>query len=253
MSGTRIPVGIEEYHNYITSSNNLLLQPSPAPLTVTNWVRYNWLSSEQTAWASFAARDAVLWLLWNDKAQRPPNVTKQYYQLIQDTHDFDKDNHSLDRIAAGHPSLMNIHDYTTFNIQHNIPVPNKGLPTERQTATTRTVYYSSLALGNGDMKFACRSDIAAERAHILKGYEVEIFYLILANADVSTTPPTPADLVPTSVVALTQHTTSTHAHFTLHLGGDASNHRMAVSMRWKHKTNPALNGPLSPIQMLVIN
>ena len=251
MSGTRIPVPIVEYCTYMVVTDAYLLA-TPIGGTQQNYIRMNILPAEQTQWHGFATQAAALKLQWDAKTGNMTYLRDQIHLLRQQTHDYDKANHLLGRIANQSPTLALATDFTTFHIQENQPVVGTGLPTARKAATTKVPIFKGTSMGNGKMKFVCRVSETSKRAGKLKNYDEEVFYIILANADTTTTPVTPLQPVPTSTSGLTQHITETHAHFILDLGEDAVNHRIAVSIQWKHKTNPALDGSKSPIQVFTI-
>ncbi|MHB8261219.1 MAG: hypothetical protein ACYDEC_14440, partial [Bacteroidia bacterium] len=79
-----------------------------------------------------------------------------------------------------------------------------------------------------------------KRSHLLKGYHVEIFYIITGQKD-----PMPG------IKDLTEHETFSKSHFILNLLGN-SGMKLHIAMRWRHKTNPALNGGLDAIQSITI-
>jgi hypothetical protein len=104
------------------------------------------------------------------------------------------------------------------------------------------VWFIMKALGAGIMKYEAKADQSSKRAGKLPGYNLGIVYLVL-NA---------GDAVPATVDLLTQETSSSKAANTLNIGAGNSGKRIAVSMYWKHKTNPALDGPKSSIQVVLI-
>lgn len=239
METRRIPRNLNKFITYMKLTVAYLLKASPAPFTNLNWQRLNWLLDELTAWQDFLT--AIL-PFDVDKKHRTPAMNAAAMDIINKTHQYDKDNHLLDRVASTSPKVSNIDDYTTFNIKHSNPAQGGSMPTQKHTATESIVWFIIKALGSGIMKFQARADKSSKRAHKLKGYDVGIDYSVL----------NPADAVPATVDLLTQHTSSTKAVNTLHLGAGASGKRLAVSMYWKHKTNPALDGPKSAIVVVLI-
>lgn len=251
MSDSHVPTSIEKFLLYMKTTDDYLLQ-GIAPNQV--WNRFNWLPDEQAQWHTYAVKAAAYAIDWHSKLVNMTTLRGNIHQLMQDVRDFIHKTHVLERISAQSPTLAVLMDFIVFNIIHNRPVPNTGLPIDRKAATKKHVEYGCVALGGGDMKFICRVEGSkSKHAAKLRNYNIETYYKVLGNADTTTTPPTPAEPVPTSVTELKQHITNTHAHFILHLGGDTANHRLATSMQWKHKTNPALDGPLSPIMVFAIS
>jgi hypothetical protein len=235
----RISRSIPKYITYMQNTNAYLLKPSPAPFTNLNWQRIGWLSTELTSWQGFLA-DILPFNV--DKQHRTPTITLAANQVIDNTRDYDKVNHVLDRISAASPTQTNLDDFTTFGIKHNIPVSGSGLPTARRTATTNLVWSIVKGVGGGVIHFEVRADKSSKRACKLKGFDVGIVYLIL-NA---------TDVVPTTTDLLTVNISSSKANHTFQLPENTVGKRIAISFYWKHKTNPALNGPKSTIQVVIV-
>ncbi|MHB8259961.1 MAG: hypothetical protein ACYDCN_12175 [Bacteroidia bacterium] len=133
-------------------------------------------------------------------------------------------------------------DYTVFGIKRNAPKAAGSMPVERLVATLNIVTFMMLGIGGGIMHYLARANKASKRAHILKGYKLAILYLILNEGDA----------VPTDVTKLIKYTTSTRANNKLPVGAENSRKRIAVAMYWEHKTKKTLDGPPSPIQVIVI-
>jgi hypothetical protein len=239
MSAQRVPRSIPKFILYMQVTVAYLLKASPAPFTNLNWQRLGWLNSELSAWQGFLT--AIL--PYNiDIKHRTPTMTAAAKVIVNSARAYDKTNHLVDRTAASSPTLTNMDDYTTFTIKHSNPAQGGSLPTRRQTATENMVWFILKALGAGVMKYAARADKSNKRAGKLHGYNVGIVYLILHQTDV----------VPATVDLLTQATDSTKAANILLLGANKAGKRIAISMYWKHKTNPNLDGPKSPIQVVYI-
>lgn len=239
MATQRVPKSIPKFILYMQTTVAYLLKASPAPFTNLNWQRLGWLNAEVTAWQAFL--NAVL--PYNvDKKHRTPTMTSAANVIITNTRAYDKTNHMIDRTAAQSPTVTNIDDYTTFNIKHSNPAQSGSMPTARHTATENIVWFILKALGGGIMKFEARADKSSKSASKLPGFDVGIVYLILNQTDA----------IPTTVDLLTQNTSSSKAANTLHLAANTSGKRIAISMYWKHKTNPNLDGPKSPIQVVLI-
>ena len=60
------------------------------------------------------------------------------------------------------------------------------------------------------------------------------------------------DAIPTTPDMLTTTTVSTKANNILDLPLNAISKRVAMSFYWKHRTNPALDGPKSSIIIVII-
>jgi hypothetical protein len=240
MANERVPKSITAFIAYMQITVAYLLKASPAPFTNLNWQRLGWLSAELAAWQNFLAEV----LPYNvDKKHRTPSMTAAIKAIIDSARAYDKANHMIDRTAAASPTVTNIDDYTTFNIRHSNPALGGSLPTARRTATENIVWFILKAIGGGAMKYEARADKSSKRASKLKGYDLGIMYLILNTTDA----------IPTTVDLLTQLTSSSKAANILHLAANTAGKRIAISMYWKHKTNPALNGPPSAIQVVQIS
>ena len=249
MSETQISSSIQPFFIYMKNTDAYLLQ-GIAPNQV--WNRFNWLSQEQTDWHNFAVQAAAYKVDYDAKLVNMTNLRGKIHKLIQQVRNYAHQNHNVERIATQAPSLAVLEDFTTFHIVHNIPLVGSGLPTERKAGTTKVVVVECEPLPNGDMKFTCKVSATNKHAGKLKHYNIGVLYKELANADTSVSPAVPAEKDPTSTNELTQFVIETHARFTMHLGSDASNHRLAMSFYWKHITNPALDGPKSKIQIFTI-
>jgi hypothetical protein len=99
-----------------------------------------------------------------------------------------------------------------------------------------------VGIGGGIMHYIAKATASAKRGKILADHELGILYLILNEGDAT----------PTTVDLLIKTATSTRANNKLPLGAATSRKRIAVSMYWKHKTHTSLDGPPSPIQVIVI-
>jgi hypothetical protein len=243
MSATeRIPRNIELFMAFMRRTVAFLLANSPAPFTNLNWQRLNWTNQEVIDWQAFLTAANPLLTIYEASPKGNPANTRALHLIITKTHVYDKKNHPLDRVAAGNPLNMFDADYTAFNIKHNAPVLLGSLPTERKVATLNIVSFSMRGVGSGTMHYLARANKSSKHAHKLAGYNLGIIWLILNEGDVT---PTTTDL-------LTQKETSTRADNVLHLAENLSRKRIAVSMFWQHKTNKHLDGPKSPIQVIVI-
>ena len=247
MPTTRIPTPIVEFLTYMSVTDAYFLAGTPQ-----NYVRMNILPTEQTQWHAFALEAAPLKTDFDTKTGNQTALKNQIHHLRQLVHDYDHLNHILGRIANQSPTLALPADFTTFHIKENAPVVGTGLPTERKTPTTKVPFFKAISIGNGKMKFIVRVSETSKHAGKLKGFDEEVYYKVLANADTTTTPVTPLEPIPANTKVLVTHVTETHAHFIIDFGEDAVNHRVAISMEWKNKTNPALTGPKSPIQIFTI-
>jgi hypothetical protein len=236
MAKGRISTSKPLFFTYMANTNTYLLAGTPL-----NWQRMNWLSPEQVQWQAYATSAAGYAIQWANKANRTENLRIDIEKLITAVHQYDHDNHLLDRIAAQSPTLAVTADFTTFNIAHNLPVVHGGLPTARKVPTEITVYFSIENGGTGQIICHCKPTATGKRSHLLKGYNVEIFYEILAQNAAS---PNASQLV--------DHEVFTKSHFVLNLGAQYSGQKLFIAMRWRHKTNPALNGGLDAIQSITI-
>ena len=237
----RIPQSKPLFFSYMASTNAYLLAGTGPP----NWQRLNWLVAEQAQWQTYATQAAVFITQWATPANRTANLIIQIDSLITQVHIYDQQNHLLDRIAAQSPSTAQVPDFTTFNILHNLP-PTSGTGTGnnstlRTVATENTVYFSVTNGGAGQLICHCKPNESSNRSHLLTGYFVEAFYEILAqNAPAPTT------------AQLSNHELFTKSHFALNLGGSNSGQKLYIALRWRHKSNPALNGSLAAIQSITI-
>ena len=236
---SRIPHSKPLFFTYMANTDAYLLAGTPTP----NWQRVNWLSTEQAQWHTYAGQAAGFATQYANKATRTENLRIDIDNLISHVHKYDHDNHILDRIAAQSPTTAKTADYTTFNIAHNLPDPiNINTLANKQAPAQNTVYFSVENAGTGQISCHCKPTESGSRSHLLAGYNVEIFYEILAqNA------PSP------NASQLTEHEVYTKSHFILNLGAEHSGQKLFIAMRWRHKTNPALNGGLDAIQSITIS
>lgn len=234
---SRIPHSKPLYFSYMRKTGAYLLAGTPTP----NWQRMNWLVAEKDQWLSYASQAASFEIKWDDKASRDKNLRIDVDTLINNTHKYDHDNHMLDRTAAQSPTTALIADYTTFGITHNIPDPSHtGQAIQRLAATPDNVYFEITSDAGGHIHVRCKPSKASKRAHLLKGFYVEIFYEILPQAS-----PAP------DITQLSEHEVFTKSRFILDLSGN-SGKKLFIAARWRHKTNPALNGSLGAIQSITI-
>ena len=238
----RVQTNIIKFFALMQSSCSYLIAPSPAPFTNLNWQRLNWLPAELAAWQAFFAQINPLYIIYSANPRGNPVNTKAIHAIIRATRAYDKFNHVLDRIAAGSPTVTNINDFMTFNIKHNSPVVGSGAATEKHTPTENNVYNIAKGIGGAIIHYEVRADKSSKRAHLLKGYHIGIDYLILNQAD--GIPATP-DLLTTAV-------SFSKANGHLKLALNTIGKRVALSYYWKHKTNPALDGPKSSIIIVII-
>ena len=239
MATERVPKSVPKFILYMQVTVAYLVKASPTPFTNLNWQRLGWLSDEVIAWQGFLS--AIL-PYQVDRKHRNFTMNAAAKVIVESARRYDKDNHLVDRTAAASPTLTNIDDYTTFNIKHNNPAQGGSLPTQKHTATENIVWFILKALGAGTMKYEARADKSSNRASKLPGYNVGIVYLLV----------NPGDAVPTTVDLLTQSTSSSKAASILQTGAGNAGKRIAISMYWKHKTKPALDGPKSSIQVVQI-
>jgi hypothetical protein len=244
MSATteRMPREIIAYVAYLQTNVAYLLAPSAVTGFALNWNRFNWITAEMTYWQTALSNVTPFYNIYIANPKGNPVNTGKIHVIITNHHAEDKLNHSLDRIASGHPSIMVDEDYVSFHIKHNDPTLHGSLPTERTVSTILYPMFSMVGIGGGTMHYIAKSIAGSKRGKILEDHELAITYLILNETD-----PTP-----TTVDLLTQHTTSTKADNKLLLGAATSRKRIAVSMYWKHRTHTSLDGPPSPIQVIVI-
>jgi hypothetical protein len=237
MSTSRIPHSKLLFFAYMADTDAYLLVG-----TIPNWQRMNWLTAEQAQWHTYATQAAAFAILWANKSNRTEPLKINIDNLISLVHKFDHENHLLDRIAAQSPTLALIEDFITFNIAHNMPVPNSGNATQRQVATENIVYFSVINGAAGQLICHCKPNESSKRNHLLKGYNVEIFYEIL-----------PQNAPNPNIDQLTEHEVFSKSYFTLNLGGTYSGQKLFIGMRWRHKTNPALNGSIGVVQSITIS
>jgi len=242
MATQRVPLAIIKFFAFMQTSCAYLIAASPAPFTNLNWQRLNWLPAELAAWQAFLAQITPLYTIYSANPKGNPVNTKAIHVIIKNTRAYDKTNHVLDRIAAGSPTVTNINDFITFNIKHNSPVIGSGMLTERHAATQNQVWVIAKGIGGAKIHYEARADKSSHRAAKLKGYNVGIDYLILNQTDA----------IPATPDLLTVATSSTKANHTLDLALNTIGKRVALTFYWKHKTNPALDGPKSTIIVVII-
>ena len=237
-----MPRAIVAYYNYLKNAIAYLLAISPIIGFAKNWNRFNWTNAELTYWQNAFTQIDPMYTIYIANPKGNPTNTHDMHTIITNHHDYDKINHSIDRIAAGYPGSMISLDYTTFHIRHNDPHLGGSLPTEKLVSTLNFPTFSMVGIGGGTMHYIAKATSTAKRGKILAGHVLCMMYLILNEGDAT----------PTTIDQLTKITTSTRANNKLPLGANLSRKRIAISMYWKHKTHSSLDGPPSPIQVIVI-
>jgi hypothetical protein len=205
----------------------------------------NWLSAEQAQWHTYAGQAAGFATQWANKASRTENLTIDIDKLISNVHLYDHINHMLERTAAQSPTLAVTLDFTTFHIKHNLPGgPHTSVPaTARHSAPTENTVYMTIENGGaGQIIVHVKPTETGKKSHLLKGYNLEVFYEILAQ-----------NAAAPNASQLTEHEVYSKSHFVMNLGATYSGQKLHIAARWRHKTNPALNGGLCAIQAITIS
>src|ERR1035441_4474681 len=100
---SRIPHSKPLLFSYMKKNGIYIMATTTNPITgitTTNWVRVNWTSDEKDQFLAFAAQAATYETQWANKADRTETLRIAIDKLIEEVHQYDHDNHILDRIAA---------------------------------------------------------------------------------------------------------------------------------------------------------
>lgn len=230
---TRIPNSIVSFNTYITTTDDYLLTGTPD----TNATRLGIIASEQQSWTAFRTEWTPLFPQYENKRNsRTMLVTDELHNIIRKTKAFDQEHHILDRIAAS-PNVT-VTDLSTFNIKSG-PLAKKS-HTKPTKAITALVVPDISQLGGGELAIKCSNNADSRVAVLDEANEVEFRYLVGTEAPASMNDP------------LLQQGASTHARFTLNLGGENGGKTAYLYFRWQNTKYPALAGPWSQLYAILI-
>ena len=229
---SRIPRAIDRFNNYISNTNSYLVAENAA-----NAFRLGLLPDEVTCWTGFVRAWNPLYLKYIDeKGSRTTAIKDQLHSIIASCVIFDQTNHLLDRIAAS--PVVTVSDMEIFNIKKGIL--RKTTHTRPQAALTEPLFAAIQPIGGGTVSIKCRG-ASGGRAAIFAGADAVQF-----NYTIGDTPPISAD-----VYGLKSEI-STKASIILTLGSACSEKHLYIYLRWYLVKHPALAGPWSSVQTVLV-
>lgn len=180
-NSTRIPRGIDEYHDYMGTTSTYLAAGTPT----SNGVRLGIHPEEITQWGEFGSKSAALYPKYIDKKNsRTTAIREELLSVINETVAFDKKYHILDRIASSLNAT--IADLATFNIKSGVTA--KAVRTVPQSPINELVTTTITPVGGGSFSIKCYSN-TAQRAGILDPADcVQYLYMV------GSTPPASAEV-----------------------------------------------------------
>lgn len=228
---SRIPRGIGDFNSYITNTSAYLNAGTP-----TNAERLGILQTEATQWTAINSDWGPLFAKYSDKKNtRTVAVKDQLYLLIEKCVDLNQSCRLLDRIAAS-PNVT-VTDLELFDIKRGTLQSARSKPT---TPITESVSAILQPLGGGSMNVKCYYP-SGQRAGIFEEADSVQYVYAVGN-----TPPESAD-----ATGLTKEI-STKGIFTLSLGSINSGKMLYIYFRWYNTKYPALAGPWSNPQTILI-
>jgi hypothetical protein len=229
----RIPRGINEFGTYIASTNAYIVAGAPE----TNGTRLGFSADEMKQWKVFDTEYNPLLLMYNDiMNSRTRAIRNNLIEIIERVVAYDQENHLLDRIAAS-PNAT-VYDLGAFNI--NGGVSPKTTRTRPITPVKEAVSVTFLPLGGATIAIKCYSTTSA-RASIFAGAD-SVQYLFKTG----TVPPTSAN------EEELKSGLSTKAMFNLVLDPEYKGKYLYIYFRWYNTRHPALSGPWSELQIIMI-
>lgn len=219
----RIPSTIDAFNPYISTTGAYLIDGTP-----TNATRLGIAETEVEKWIGFGDSWYPLFFKYSDKkVKRTTAIKDQLNDIIKNCHQFNQDNHLLDRIAA---SLnVNILDMETFNIKKG--VLKKDTRTVSLSAINELVIAFVQPIGGGSFTIKCHDSRSTRAGIIAEADSVQYIYLV------GKVPPE------SPLVAGLTKEISTKAAFTLPLGADKSGEQLFIYFRWYLTKYPNLAGP----------
>lgn len=229
---SRIPRSIKRFNNYLSNTNAYLVAVNGA-----NATRLGVLPAEVTRWSAFVNAWNPLHLKYIDgKGSRTTTITDQLHSIIASYVNFDQTNHLLDRIGAS-PDVT-VSDMEIFNIKKGILL--KPTRTRPQTALTEPLFAAIQPIGGGIVSIKCRG-ASGGRAAIFAGADS-----VQYNYTVGDTAPGSADAYGL------KSEISTKASIQLALSPASSRKNLYIYLRWYLVKHPALAGPWSSVQTVLI-
>lgn len=229
---SRIPRAIDRFNNYLANTNTYLLDGNP-----NNAIRLGLFPAEVTRWSAFVAEWSPLYLKYIDeKGSRTTAITDQLHSIVASCVIFDQTNHLLDRIAAS--PVVTVSDMEIFNIKKGILL--KTTRTRPLGVLTEPVFAAIQPIGGGSVSIKCRG-ASGGRAAIFTGADA-----VQYNYTVGDTAPGSADAYGL------QREISTKASIQLALNPASSGKNLYIYLRWYLVKHPALAGPWSSVQTVLV-
>ena len=229
---SRIPRAIDRFNNYLSNTNSYLVAVNSA-----NAIRLGILPAEVARWTAFVNEWNPLYLKYIDwKGSRTTAITDQLHSIIASCVKFDQTNHLLDRIAAS--PVVTVSDMEIFNIKKGILL--KTTRTRPLGVLTEPVFAAIQPIGGGTVSIKCRC-ASGGRAAIFAGADAVQF-----NYTVGDAAPDAADAYGL------KSEISTRASIYLALSPACSGKHLYIYLRWYLVKHPALAGPWSSVQTVLI-
>jgi|SRR5665647_129322 len=229
---SRIPRAIDRFNNYLSNTNSYLVAVDSA-----NADRLGLLQAEVTRWTTFVSEWSPLYLKYIDeKGSRTTAIKDQLHSIIASCIKFDQTNHLLDRIAAS--PVVTVSDMEIFNIKKGILLKTKH--TRPQAALTEPLFASIRPIGGGTVSIKCRS-ASGGRAAIFAGADAVQF-----NYAIGDTAPSFAEAYGL------KSEISSKASIQLALSPASSGKYLYIYLRWYLVKHPALAGPWSNVQTVLV-
>ena len=232
-NSTRIPRGIDEYHDYMGVTSSYLTAGTPT----SNGARLGLLPEEITQWGEFGSQTAALYLKYIDKKNsRTTAIKDELLSVINETVAFDKKFHILDRIASSLNATIS--DLATFNIKSGVTA--KAIRSVPQSPINELVTTTITPVGGGSVSIKCYSS-SGQRAGILEPADsVQYLYMV------GSTPPSSAEDDGLKLGI------STKGIFTLQTGPGSSGKNLYIYFRWFNSKHTEIAGPWSSLQATLI-
>lgn len=232
-NSTRIPRGIDEYHDYMGITSSYFTAGAPT----SNGVRLGILPEEITQWGEFGSKTATLYPKYIDKKNsRTTAVKDEILSVINETVAFDKKFHILDRIASSLNATVS--DLATFNIKSGVTAKaGRSIP---QSPISELVTTTITPIGGGSVNIKCYSS-TGQRAGILEPADsVQYLYMV------GSTPPASAEDDGLKLGI------STKGILTLQTGPGSTGKNLYIYFRWFNSKHSDIAGPWSSLQTTLI-
>ena len=252
---TIIPRTIKKFNSFLTKTCNYLPQGSP-----TNAVRFNWTSSNLSAWQNFLTLWVPLFLLYDNKTESYTTAIKnKLLGIITSTVNYARTNKLIELVRAC--ASLNADDCAVFGLPvklaigtsstHSAASLDKTKKKEKTIITEELVYPEIIPIGGGmlHIKAYCEQKQSG-RPHKPVGFD-EIEYAIGVFYSTATGLPTS----PNDTRLIKEYSSKSNfkiltetmaSNLTAIAAGSATPLKVAVLFfRWAKSKHPDLDGPWS--------